>query len=212
MLGLHFGMLAVHSTEELKFLPVLPLTAALVSPPLTSLPVPCASLPPPRIFRSNVLLSGVRTQHATLYATHLGKSRLGVLQDAADFFALFNGGMRGGQRRYFTYSLMPDSLRCSETGAGFFTDFMSKHAMHAGGAEEVLFAGEVGQWVGAAWTAPWWVGCVLATWLATLLKQQPWDGCLLGASWMLALIDCCTPNTQASSASCPTPPRPVAAA
>ena len=32
--------------------------------------------------------------------------------------------------------------RCSETGAAFFSDMFSKHAMHSGGAEEVLFAGE----------------------------------------------------------------------
>jgi hypothetical protein len=36
-------------------------------------------------------------------------------------------------------------LRCSETGAAFFNDMFSKHAMHSGGAEEVLFAGA---WVG----------------------------------------------------------------
>lgn len=31
--------------------------------------------------------------------------------------------------------------RCSETGAAFFNDMMSKHAMHSGGQEEVLYAG-----------------------------------------------------------------------
>jgi hypothetical protein len=49
--------------------------------------------------------------------------------------------MRSGQRRYFTYCLLRDSLRCSETGAAFFNDMLSKHAMHAGGEEEVLYAG-----------------------------------------------------------------------
>ncbi|PSC68243.1 cytidine deaminase 1 [Micractinium conductrix] len=95
-----------------------------------------------RIYQSPVLLSGVRTQHATLYATHLGRCRCGVLGDHNSLFALFHCGVRGGQRRYFTYSLLADSFRCSETGAGFATDMMSKHAMHAGGAEEVLYAGE----------------------------------------------------------------------
>jgi hypothetical protein len=66
---------------------------------------------------------------------------MGVLQNAAEFFALFNNGRRGGQCRYFTYSLMRDSLRCSETGAKFSTDMFSKHAMHAGAAAEVLYAG-----------------------------------------------------------------------
>lgn len=31
--------------------------------------------------------------------------------------------------------------RCSETGAAFFSDMFSKHAMHSGAAEEVLYAG-----------------------------------------------------------------------
>lgn len=54
--------------------------------------------------------------------------------------------MRGGQRRYFTYCLLKDSLRCSETGAAFFNDMMSKHAMHSGGEEQVLYAGEQRQY------------------------------------------------------------------
>jgi hypothetical protein len=76
-----------------------------------------------------------------MYASQAGNSRGGVLSSAQDFFALLNNGVRGGERRFFTYTLAADSLRCSETGAAFFTDMLSKHAMHAGGAEEVLFAG-----------------------------------------------------------------------
>ncbi len=67
---------------------------------------------------------------------------MGVLRDESNFFGLFNGGVRAGQCRYFTYSLMRDSLRCSETGVNLSTDMFSKHAMHSGGAEEVLYAGE----------------------------------------------------------------------
>lgn len=40
-------------------------------------------------------------------------------------------------------NVLQDSLRCSETGAAFFSDMMSKHAMHACGAEEVLYAGKL---------------------------------------------------------------------
>lgn len=43
-----------------------------------------------------------------MYATQLGRSRAGVLTTAADLFALFGFGLRDGQRRYFTYSLLPD--------------------------------------------------------------------------------------------------------
>ncbi|WIA14980.1 hypothetical protein OEZ85_001688 [Tetradesmus obliquus] len=125
-----------------------------------------------QIFKSPVALGLVRTQHRTLYATNVGMSRCGVLGSSKtffelfkcgvlgssktffelikcgvlgsskDFFELFKCGVRGGQRRYFTYCLLRDSLRCSETGAAFFNDMLSKHAMHAGGEEEVLYAGE----------------------------------------------------------------------
>lgn len=56
--------------------------------------VPCKCRPP--------------VQHAALYATQLGASRAGVLGSPADLFALFGFGVRDGQRRYFTYSLLPD--------------------------------------------------------------------------------------------------------
>lgn len=95
-----------------------------------------------QIYNSPLLLKGVRSQHAALYATQAGKARFGVLRNAADLFSLFNNGVRGGQRRYFTYSLLPDSLRCSETGTRLLPDIMSKHAVHAGGAQEVIYAGE----------------------------------------------------------------------
>lgn len=36
-----------------------------------------------RVFNSSVLLSGVRSQHSSLYATQLGTSRAGVLQVGA---------------------------------------------------------------------------------------------------------------------------------
>ncbi|KAF9092380.1 hypothetical protein BGX29_010488 [Mortierella sp. GBA35] len=42
----------------------------------------------------------------------------------------------------FTYSIVPKGMYFSETGAAFFQDFMSKHAMHANRATEVMFSGE----------------------------------------------------------------------
>ncbi|KAF9576032.1 hypothetical protein EC968_000592 [Mortierella alpina] len=42
----------------------------------------------------------------------------------------------------FTYSIVPRGLYFSETGAAFFQDFMSKHAMHANRAQEVMYSGE----------------------------------------------------------------------
>jgi hypothetical protein len=36
---------------------------------------------------------------------------------------------------------MEDGMRFSETGAAFFRDMLSKHAMHSSASEEVYFAG-----------------------------------------------------------------------
>eukprot|EP00878_Enallax_costatus_P013134 GHUV01013727.1.p1 GENE.GHUV01013727.1~~GHUV01013727.1.p1 ORF type:complete len:226 (+),score=29.93 GHUV01013727.1:1538-2215(+) len=94
------------------------------------------------VFNNPMVMTMVCTQHNGLYATRIGATRCGVLSTPQDFYELFKGGVRANQRRYFTYTLLEDSFRCSETGAAFFSDMMSKHAMHACGAEEVLFAGE----------------------------------------------------------------------
>jgi hypothetical protein len=68
------------------------------------------------IFRNPLVLAGVRSAHVALYSTHLGSARMGVLRDEAAFFSLFNHGLRDGRRRFFTYVLGADCLRCSETG------------------------------------------------------------------------------------------------
>lgn len=50
---------------------------------------------------------------SALYSTHRGNyNRGGMLTTAADFFGIFNSGMRGGERHFFTYVLCEDSLRC----------------------------------------------------------------------------------------------------
>jgi hypothetical protein len=107
--------------------------------------------------------ASILTCYMTSCLCHLRLCRCGVLSSSKDFFELFKCGMRAGQRRYFTYCLMRDSLRCSETGAAFFNDMLSKHAMHAGGEEEVLYAGE----------ALWWLTTVTMLLLLLLLLHQP---------------------------------------
>lgn len=53
------------------------------------------------------------TTRSALYSTHRGNyNRGGMLTTAADFFEVFNSGMRGGERHFFTYVLCEDSLRC----------------------------------------------------------------------------------------------------
>ncbi|KXZ50285.1 hypothetical protein GPECTOR_17g924 [Gonium pectorale] len=95
------------------------------------------------IFTNPVMIKAIRTQHSVLYADGGDKKSRGVLRGGGDLVALLRGGVRGGQRRYYTYAICADGSLCfSETGAAFFADFMSKHAMHAGCAENVVYAGE----------------------------------------------------------------------
>lgn len=72
----------------------------------------------------------------------------GAIATAAEFFALVHNGVRGGKSRFFTYVLLAGDragsarLRFSETGASFFDDARSKHAVHSNAAEEVVYSGE----------------------------------------------------------------------
>lgn len=72
----------------------------------------------------------------------------GAIATAAEFFALVHNGVRGGKSRFFTYVLLAGDragsarLRFSETGANFFDDARSKHAVHSNAAEEVVYSGE----------------------------------------------------------------------
>lgn len=73
----------------------------------------------------------------------------GAIQAREDVFNLLRGG-KGAARAHrvkpavYTYiiSASDDSLRFSETGAAFFVDFLSKHALHANCAEKVRYSGE----------------------------------------------------------------------
>jgi hypothetical protein len=81
----------------------------------------------------------------------------GIIESGADIAALLRGGhsSRPGLRNatqfvdrmkpaVYTYiiSSEDDSLRFSETGAAFFVDFASKHALHSNCAESVRYSGE----------------------------------------------------------------------
>jgi hypothetical protein len=90
---------------------------------------------------SAMVRTGLKTQHASLYtsATHI---QTYLIEKPDDIFQMLGFGLRGGVRRYFTYVLLDDVMRFSETGAAFFSDFMSKHAMHSNASVQVRFAGE----------------------------------------------------------------------
>lgn len=94
-----------------------------------------------QIFNNPINVSIIRTTHTGLFR-HKVTSEYGVLSTGEDFFKLVSYGLRESQPRYFTYVLMDNSLRFSETGAAFFSDMMSKHAVLSGCATEVTFAGE----------------------------------------------------------------------
>lgn len=91
---------------------------------------------------SAIVRQTIRNMHAELYKTGLQPSTKGYLRSGKDFLALLQFGWCGGRPRVFTYALLPTHMYFSETGASFFQDFTSKHAMHANAALEVVFAGE----------------------------------------------------------------------
>jgi hypothetical protein len=103
---------------------------------------------------SIVVRSGIQAGHRMLYArtTHNG---FGIIDGPSDIHALLQGVVRSGtgdvldrphrvKPAVYTYiiSLDDDSFRFSETGAAFFVDFASKHALHSNCAEAVRYSGE----------------------------------------------------------------------
>ncbi|KAF8942184.1 hypothetical protein BGZ47_006754 [Haplosporangium gracile] len=104
-----------------------------------------------RIFAETLDGTNIRnvlhSQHALLYR-HGRSTIYGSVATANELGELLHGDrLRTGSDQdlktvVFTYSIIPKGMYFSETGTAFFQDFMSKHAMHANRATEVLFAGE----------------------------------------------------------------------
>ena len=103
---------------------------------------------------SHLVRGAIQIQHSYLYGGGSGikvlqefrrgiEQTTGSLLDYDDFITLLNGGIRRGKPRMFTYCLMESKLYLAETGAHFFRDMRSKHAMHCSAAEEVVYAGEL---------------------------------------------------------------------
>ncbi|KAJ7815750.1 C2-domain-containing protein [Mycena olivaceomarginata] len=75
--------------------------------------------------------SGIMAGHRLLYARSTTNS-FGVIEKGADVLGVLRGGVRVKPAVYtYIISAEDDSLRFSETGAAFFVDFASKHALHA---------------------------------------------------------------------------------
>lgn len=93
--------------------------------------------------------STIQAGHRMLYARSTTNS-FGVIKGSQDIVDILHGGKvnSGADHRVkpavYTYiiSADDDSFRFSETGAAFFVDFASKHALHANCAEAVRYSGE----------------------------------------------------------------------
>jgi len=92
--------------------------------------------------QAELIRSGVKSQHGALYRNRGNADKVGDISCGDELFAILHQGIRRGRIRYFTYAIIENRFNFSETGAQFGKDFMSKHAMHANCAEEVVYAGE----------------------------------------------------------------------
>ncbi|KAG0213583.1 hypothetical protein BGX28_004000 [Mortierella sp. GBA30] len=104
-----------------------------------------------RIFADSLeglnIRNALHSQHAYLYR-HGRNTVYDALETGEDFGRLLHGERLSQDPNQdlrmvlFTYSIVPKGLYFSETGAAFFQDFMSKHAMHANRSQEVMYSGE----------------------------------------------------------------------
>ncbi|KAF8877745.1 hypothetical protein CPB84DRAFT_1838575 [Gymnopilus junonius] len=102
--------------------------------------------------------SGIQAGHRMLYA-RTATNGFGILEDKASTLQLLHGGSSSSvntpnapgsefahrvKPAVYTYIISSDddSFRFSETGAAFFVDFASKHALHSNCAETVRYSGE----------------------------------------------------------------------
>jgi hypothetical protein len=103
--------------------------------------------------------SGIMAGHRLLYA-RTTTNKFGVIESSADVLNLLHGGGRVKPAVYtYIISAEDDSLRFSETGAAFFVDFASKHALHANCHPCVRYSGEFhprphGGWAAFSDTTP----------------------------------------------------------
>jgi hypothetical protein len=94
--------------------------------------------------------SSIQMGHRMLYARSTNNG-FGLIEKPADLLQIFVGETEGRSATsnrvkpaVYTYVISAEdsSFRFSETGAAFFVDFASKHALHANCAESVRYSGE----------------------------------------------------------------------
>ncbi|CAF0762924.1 unnamed protein product [Adineta ricciae] len=91
---------------------------------------------------AHAIQSVIKQAHRVLYAKHT-TNEFGVISSNVDFWRLLiDGNTNLIKPCVYTYIIEDHSWRFSETGASFFVDFASKHALHANCAQTVHYAGE----------------------------------------------------------------------
>jgi hypothetical protein len=94
--------------------------------------------------RSIAKQKSLKLAHKLLYGTTIKNSEYGRLTNADDLWKLifFDKKTDRIRRCYYTYIIDDTAWRFSETGEGYFTDYASKHALHANCSDYVRYAGQ----------------------------------------------------------------------
>jgi hypothetical protein len=82
--------------------------------------------------------------HKILYGRTIKHNQGARLTSADDLWKLifFDERTKRMRKCFYTYIIDDNTWRFSETGVGFFTDYASKHALHANCSEYVRYAGQ----------------------------------------------------------------------
>lgn len=94
--------------------------------------------------RSRAKQNAFKFAHKMLYGRTIKNNEMGHLSSAEDLWKLIFYDEKEQRMRacFYTYIIDDSTWRFSETGVGFFTDFASKHALHANCSESVHYAGQ----------------------------------------------------------------------
>jgi len=94
--------------------------------------------------RSIVKQNSFKLAHRLLYDRSLKNNEFGRLNDANDLWKLifFDEDTQRIRAKFYTYIIDDNTWRFSETGEGYFTDFASKHALHANCSPYVRYGGQ----------------------------------------------------------------------
>jgi hypothetical protein len=91
---------------------------------------------------AHAIQSIIKQAHRVLYAKHT-TNEFGSLNSSEEFWnLLLNVNTNTIKPCVYTYIIEDHTWRFSETGASFFLDFASKHALHSNCAQAVCYAGE----------------------------------------------------------------------